>query len=83
MDAIQQMRDGLDLFIRGFEAAMREGHDAPVYMTSTQAATELGVHPSTISLWCKTGKIDNARQSGPRGHWRFTRAAFLAAMKRS
>ncbi len=83
MNPIEQMREGLNLFIGGLEAAMNQTSTAPVYMTSNQAAEEISVHPSTISTWCKTGRIDGAVQSQKRGHWRFTRQAFNAAMRRS
>ena len=40
-------------------------------MTTTEAASELGVKPKTVANWCADGRFPGAKRTSPkRGRWR-------------
>lgn len=51
------------------------------YMGTKEAAERFGVKPSTVSAWCREGRVPNAEQDAPGCPWRilatFTRQALL------
>lgn len=50
----------------------REEQDSPKWLTTTEAAEQLGVHPSTLRRWADEGQIPTMITPG--GHRRFSRA---------
>ena len=55
------------------------------YMGTKEAAERLKVTPSTISAWCREGRIPNAEQDAKGSPWRipvtFTRRDLLPKQK--
>ncbi len=40
-------------------------------MSTTEAASELGVEPKTVATWCAEGRFPRAKKTSPkRGRWR-------------
>lgn len=44
------------------------------WLSSTHAASYLGVHVQTLKKWARAGRIPYRQYGGDRGHWRFRRA---------
>ena len=57
------------------------------YMGTKEAAEKLKVNPSTISAWCRDGRVPNAEQDAPGSPWRipatFTKKDLLPKKKRN
>ena len=55
------------------------------YMGTKEAAEKLKVKQSTVSNWCREGRIPNAEQDAPGSPWRipatFTRKDLLSKQK--
>ena len=51
------------------------------YMGTKEATEKLNVKPSTVSAWCREGRVPNAEQDAPGSPWRiparFTRKDLL------
>lgn len=51
----------------------------PVWLSVSDAAALVSVSPATIRLWCRSGGVMGARQSGA-GRWLIPREALLARL---
>jgi two-component system CheB/CheR fusion protein len=54
--------------------------EEPQLLNAQKAAAFLGIHPSTIRLWAKSGKL-KAAKAGTRGDWRFRKEDLLKLTK--
>lgn len=82
--AFSMLREGLEARIRESIAAARiERPSGAEIVSAAEMARASGYSCAAVSRWCARGEIAGAIQHGPRGHWRFSRAAWDAFLSGS